>query len=233
MLARPVTAVSFEVTTRTAVAYRGTSADDVGSWNAGYRAVYQLSFSGPAHPGPVPGQGSSPAAAVSPAFTIGTDPSCTASWWTTRCATSPPSGTGRTSSTGPRPPARQPDRRERLRLRGPGLRQQRQPARHAEEDRRAGRRVRRLVRRRRRLREVRLHRQLRRRADADRGARLPRQPTRRCSRRRSSGCSGSPSCGTPCSKVLYARSGSATATRPATRSRATTTSGSCPSKRTA
>ena len=76
-------------------------------------------------------------------------------------------------SVRPGPPARQPDRRDRLGLRGPVLRQQRQPARHAEEDRRAGERGGRLVRRRRRVREVRLHGQLRRRAHADRGPRLP------------------------------------------------------------
>jgi endoglucanase len=46
MLARPVRAVRFEVTGRDGVAYQGTSADDVGSWNSAYRAVYQLSFSG-------------------------------------------------------------------------------------------------------------------------------------------------------------------------------------------
>jgi endoglucanase len=72
MLARPVTAVSFEVTTPYGVAYRGTSAADVGSWNAVYRAVYQLSFSGLDTPGRYEVRVLSPAAAVSPAFTIGT-----------------------------------------------------------------------------------------------------------------------------------------------------------------
>ena len=72
MLARPVTAVSFEVTTPYGVAYRGTSAADVGSWNAAYRAVYQLSFSGLDTPGQYQVRVLSPAAAVSPAFTIGT-----------------------------------------------------------------------------------------------------------------------------------------------------------------
>ena len=47
MLAGPVRSVSFEVTTPYGVAYRGTSTDDVGSWNSAYRAVYQLNFSGP------------------------------------------------------------------------------------------------------------------------------------------------------------------------------------------
>src|SRR5580658_3990409 len=51
MLARPVSAVSFEVTTPYGVAYQGTSSDDVGSWNSAYRAVYQLSFSGIRAPG--------------------------------------------------------------------------------------------------------------------------------------------------------------------------------------
>jgi hypothetical protein len=51
MLARPVSKVSFEVTTPYGVAYQGTSTTDVGSWNAGYRAVYQLSFSGVNTPG--------------------------------------------------------------------------------------------------------------------------------------------------------------------------------------
>jgi hypothetical protein len=72
MLARPVTAVSFEVTTPYGVAYRGTSAADVGSWNAAYRAVYQLSFSGLDTPGQYQVRVLSPATAVSPAFTIGT-----------------------------------------------------------------------------------------------------------------------------------------------------------------
>jgi len=39
MLAGPVRSVSFEVTTPYGVAYRGTSTDDVGSWNSAYRAV--------------------------------------------------------------------------------------------------------------------------------------------------------------------------------------------------
>ena len=50
-------------------------------------------------------------------------------------------------------------------------------------------------------------------------------------RRRRSACSGSPSCGTPPARCSTRRSGSAPAT-PATRSRATTTSGSCPRRRT-
>jgi endoglucanase len=74
MLARPVRAVSFEITTPYGVAYQGTSADDVGSWNSAYRAVYQLSFSGVQTPGIYQVRVTSPAAAVSPSFVIGTGP---------------------------------------------------------------------------------------------------------------------------------------------------------------
>jgi endoglucanase len=72
MLARPVSAVRFEVTTPYGVAYRGTSTDDVGSWNSAYRAVYQLTFSGLNTPGQYRVRVLSPAAAVSPAFIVGT-----------------------------------------------------------------------------------------------------------------------------------------------------------------
>jgi hypothetical protein len=72
MLATPVRSVKFEVTTPYGVAYRGTSTDDVGSWNSAYRAVYQLNFSGLSVPGVYQVKVTSPAAAVSPAFTIGT-----------------------------------------------------------------------------------------------------------------------------------------------------------------
>jgi endoglucanase len=71
MLARPVSRVSFEVTTPYGIAYRGTSADDVGSWNSAYRAVYQLNFSGVDTAGEYQVRVLSPAAAVSPTFTIG------------------------------------------------------------------------------------------------------------------------------------------------------------------
>ena len=71
MLARPVSRVSFEVTTPYGVAYRGTSTHDLGSWNSGYRAVYQLSFSGVRAAGLYQVKLVSPAAAVSPTFTIG------------------------------------------------------------------------------------------------------------------------------------------------------------------
>jgi endoglucanase len=72
MLATPVRSVKFEVTTPYGVAYRGTSTDDVGSWNSTYRAVYRLGFSGLSVPGSYQVKVTSPAAAVSPAFVIGT-----------------------------------------------------------------------------------------------------------------------------------------------------------------
>jgi endoglucanase len=74
MLARPVSSVSFEVTTPYGVAYQGRSADDVGSWNSAYRAVYQLTFSAVQTPGVYRVRVTSPAAAVSPAFVIGSGP---------------------------------------------------------------------------------------------------------------------------------------------------------------
>jgi endoglucanase len=72
MLATPVRSVNFEVTTPYGVTYRGTSTDDVGSWNSAYRAVYQLNFSGLSVPGEYRVEVTSPAVAVSPAFVIGT-----------------------------------------------------------------------------------------------------------------------------------------------------------------
>src|SRR6516164_9070911 len=72
MLARPVSKVSFEVTTPYGVAYRGVSTDEVGSWNSAYRAVYQLSFSGLSVPGVYRVEVTSPATAVSAAFIVGT-----------------------------------------------------------------------------------------------------------------------------------------------------------------
>jgi endoglucanase len=71
MLARPVSSVSFDVTTPTGVAYQGKSADDVGSWNSAYRAVYQLTFSAVQTPGIYQVSVTSPAAAASPSFLIG------------------------------------------------------------------------------------------------------------------------------------------------------------------
>src|SRR5580698_1200702 len=72
MLAGPVRSVSFEVTTPYGVSYRGTSTDDVGSWNSAYRAVYQLNFSGLRVPGIYQVKVTAPAAAASPAFEVGT-----------------------------------------------------------------------------------------------------------------------------------------------------------------
>ena len=74
MLARPVSSVSFEVTTPYGVAYRGTSSDDVGSWNSAYRAVYRVTFSALQTPGVYRVRVLSPAAAVSPSFVIGSGP---------------------------------------------------------------------------------------------------------------------------------------------------------------
>jgi len=71
MLARQVPKVSFEVTTRYGVVYRGTSTDDLGSWNSAYRAVYQLRFSAVNTPGVYRVKVLSPAAASSPAFVVG------------------------------------------------------------------------------------------------------------------------------------------------------------------
>ncbi|MFY9929304.1 MAG: glycoside hydrolase family 9 protein [Streptosporangiaceae bacterium] len=71
MLPAAVDRVRFEVITPGGVAYRGTSTDDVGSWNSGYRAVYQLTFSGLTTPGRYQVKVLAPAAAASPAFTIG------------------------------------------------------------------------------------------------------------------------------------------------------------------
>src|SRR3984957_18313353 len=72
MLAGPVGKVSFEVTTPYGVAYRGTSADDVGPWNSAYRAVYRLSFSGLQVPGVYRVKVTSAASAISPAFALRT-----------------------------------------------------------------------------------------------------------------------------------------------------------------
>jgi hypothetical protein len=72
MLARPVRSVRFEVITPYGVAFRGTSSTDAGPWNSAYRAVYQLTFSGLRVPGVYQVRVLSPAAAVSPAFVVGT-----------------------------------------------------------------------------------------------------------------------------------------------------------------
>ena len=71
MLPKKVASVRFEVVTPYGVAYRGTSADDAGAWNANYQAVYKLSFSGLNVPGQYQVKLLSPVTAVSPAFTVG------------------------------------------------------------------------------------------------------------------------------------------------------------------
>jgi endoglucanase len=71
MLPGKVARVHFEIITPYGVAYRGTSTDDLGPWNPGYQAVYQLSFSGVNTPGQYQVKITSPAAAVSPGFVIG------------------------------------------------------------------------------------------------------------------------------------------------------------------
>src|SRR5580704_16125704 len=71
MLPAKVAGVRFEVTTPYGVAYRGASADDVGSWNSAYQAVYRLSFSGVNTPGRYQVKLLSPGVAVSPMFIIG------------------------------------------------------------------------------------------------------------------------------------------------------------------
>ena len=71
MLPHKVASVRFQVVTPYGVAYRGSSADDVGAWNASYPAVYRLSFSGLTLPGQYRIKLLSPAAASSPGFTIG------------------------------------------------------------------------------------------------------------------------------------------------------------------
>ena len=71
MLPKKVASVRFEVVTPYGVAYRGTSADDAGAWNANYPAVYKLSFSGLNVPGQYQVKLLSPVTAVSPGFTVG------------------------------------------------------------------------------------------------------------------------------------------------------------------
>jgi hypothetical protein len=71
MLPKKVASVRFEVVTPYGVAYRGASSDDAGAWNANYKAVYKLSFSGLRLPGQYRVRLLSPATAVSPGFAIG------------------------------------------------------------------------------------------------------------------------------------------------------------------
>ena len=144
----------------------------------------------------------------------------------TPCGTSPRSVTAATSRPRSWTAASEPHRPPRVRLRRSAVRQQRQPARQADQDRRTGQRGGGLVQRGRRLREVRLHGQLRRRADADGGPRLPR-PVPHALPEANFGLSWLQQAVEPGAEgALYPGRASATAT-PATPSRATTTSGSC------
>jgi endoglucanase len=72
MLTRPAKQVSFTITGRRGVVFRGRTARSLGGWNSHYPAVYVLGFSGLTRPGSyrirVNGAG---ATAVSPAFAIG------------------------------------------------------------------------------------------------------------------------------------------------------------------
>jgi endoglucanase len=70
MLPRAVSSVAFTVTGRRGVVYRGQSADNVGRWNASYRAVYQLDFSALRRPGSYRIEIQGPPSAVSPPFRI-------------------------------------------------------------------------------------------------------------------------------------------------------------------
>ena len=71
MLPRKVASVRFEVVTPYGVAYRGTSTDDTGAWNANYQAVYRLSFSGLHLPAQYQVKVVSPVRAASPWFIVG------------------------------------------------------------------------------------------------------------------------------------------------------------------
>ena len=71
MLPAKVASVRFEVVTPYGVAFRGTSSDDLGSWNSGYRAVYQLNFSDVRTSGQYQVKVLSPTSAVSPTFIVG------------------------------------------------------------------------------------------------------------------------------------------------------------------
>ena len=70
MLPAPVASVAFAVVGSHGVVYTGRSADDVGTWNAGYGAVYQLDFSALRASGTYRIEIAEPGAAASPAFRI-------------------------------------------------------------------------------------------------------------------------------------------------------------------
>ena len=176
MLPGKVGQVSFTVSGGHGVVFRGRSSTDAGSWNAAYGAVYRLDFTGLDRAGTYRITArAGRATAVSPAFAVA--PAATLYHRLVlngvRYFTSERDGAAVRSSVLDRQPANLTDRYARG-VRRPAVRQQRQPPRHLPPDRRPGERVRRLVRRGRRVREVRLHRQLRRRAAAARRAGLPR-----------------------------------------------------------
>jgi endoglucanase len=71
MLPAKVSQVSFTVSGGHGVVFRGTSGDDVGSWNAAYPAVYQLDFTGLTRPGSYRvAVSAGGASAVSPRFAV-------------------------------------------------------------------------------------------------------------------------------------------------------------------
>jgi hypothetical protein len=71
MLPVPVRSVRFVLeSTHGAIYLRGHSSDDLGGWNARYRAVYELNFSAFEHPGSYRIRLTSPAGPVSPTFRI-------------------------------------------------------------------------------------------------------------------------------------------------------------------
>ncbi len=125
MLPRKVASVRFEVVTPYGVAYRGTSSDDAGAWNANYKAVYKLSFSGLRLPGQYRVRLLSPATAVSPGFTVGDGTQLYQGLVgnAVRYFTSERDGPD-VDLLGPGPAAGQPDRLQGLRLRRSALRRQ-------------------------------------------------------------------------------------------------------------
>jgi endoglucanase len=70
MLPRAVRAVRFSVVEGHTVVFRGRSSDDVGRWNANYRAVYRLGFSALSRPGRYRIRIASDGGALSPVFRI-------------------------------------------------------------------------------------------------------------------------------------------------------------------
>ncbi|HXZ76638.1 MAG TPA: cellulase N-terminal Ig-like domain-containing protein, partial [Streptosporangiaceae bacterium] len=72
MLTRPAAEVSFTITGRQGVVFRGRTTRSLGSWNSHYPAVYVLGFSGLTRPGTYRIRvNAAGATAVSPAFAVG------------------------------------------------------------------------------------------------------------------------------------------------------------------